>query len=168
MSDALGTVHPMTALTITLVSVAAALEIIGIWITIKDIKKARRRLAQYLHRPVITHLGAALSVEAGMTARAEIGEQTLEQRIEALEASHRALAHEVDRRDKELSDRLTQRFERQLNSTADGLKDQLDGLRQLVAGEGPGHWWTGYRGPLILAVGVIVGLAGNVVGTLPD
>ncbi|MEU0752007.1 hypothetical protein [Streptomyces albogriseolus] len=158
----------MTAAAITLAAIAALLEIGGIVITIKDIQKARHRLAAYLRRPVIAHLGTAFVVATAMNARVEIGEQTLEQRIEALEASHRALAQDTERRDKALSKRLTERFEKQLAATTENIQGDIAGLRQLVAGEGPGHWWTGYRGPLILAVGVLVGLAGNIVGALPN
>jgi hypothetical protein len=93
-------------------------------------------------------------------------EQTLEQRVEHLEARLRGLADELDQRNKKLTKRLTQRFDQQLRASEDTLGDQLEGLRELVAGEGRPHWWTSFKGPLILAVGILVGLVGNIFGAL--
>ncbi|WML79162.1 hypothetical protein [Streptomyces sp. VNUA74] len=158
----------MSTAAITLASAAALLEIIGIWITISDLRKTRRRLADYLRRPRTMHLSAAAEVTSAGSLTAAGPEQTLEQRVEHLETWQRGLDEELRERDDKMTKRLTNRFERQLKASEDTMGDQLEGLRELVAGEGPQHWLRAYKGPAILAFGVLVGLAGNVVGALPD
>ncbi|MGA5435459.1 hypothetical protein ACPCIZ_12795 [Streptomyces cellulosae] len=157
-----------TSTAITLAAIAALLEIIGIWITIRDLRKARRRLADYLQRPRRHYLSAAVEATSAASATATGPEPTLEQRVQNLEARLGGLNRELDQRDKRVAERLTRRFQGQLKAAESELGDRLDGLRELVAGEGRTHWFVAYKGPLILAVGVIVGLAGNVVGALPD
>ncbi|MFB6548696.1 hypothetical protein [Streptomyces sp. NPDC056405] len=158
----------MPTAALALASAAALLEIVGIWITIRDLQKARRRLADYLRRPRTVHLSAALEATFAGSATATGPEQTLEQRIEHLENWQRGTAEALRERDKKLTKRLTDRFDRQLKASEDTLGDQLEGLRELVAGEGPQRRLRAYKGPLLLAVGVVVGLAGNIVGALPD
>ncbi|MEU6291378.1 hypothetical protein [Streptomyces sp. NPDC046988] len=156
----------MSTAAIALASAAALLEIIGIWITISDLRKTRRRLADYLRLPRTSQLSAAIEISFAGSATATGPEQTLEQRIVQLETWQHAMGEQLRERDEKMTKRLADCFERQLKASEAGLDGQLKALRQLVAGEGPQHWLRAYRGPLVLAVGVVVGLVGNVFGAL--
>ncbi|CAL9379678.1 hypothetical protein [Streptomyces sp. enrichment culture] len=156
----------MSTAAITLASIAALLEIVGIAITVMDLHKARRKLADYLRRPRTVHLSAALEATFTASATATGPEQTLEQRVAHLENWQRGMAEALRERDKKLTKRMADRFDRQLKASENTLGDQLEGLRELVAGEGPQNRLRAYRGPAILTFGVAVGLAGNVVGAL--
>ncbi|SMF23528.1 hypothetical protein [Streptomyces sp. Amel2xC10] len=156
----------MNSAAIAVASAAALLEIVGIAITIRDIRRARRNLAGYLRRPQRVHLSPAFEVSSAASATVTGPEQTLEQRVEHLETWKREMAEALQQRDRQLTKRLTDRFDRQMKASEATLGDQLKGLRELVAGEGRSHWITAYKGPVILGVGVLVGLAGNIVGAL--
>ncbi|MFF4308518.1 hypothetical protein [Streptomyces sp. NPDC001507] len=156
----------MSTAVIVLASIAALLEIVGIVITVQDIQKARRRMANYLQRPRHVHLSAGLSITATLTASGVTSSQSPERRLDALEAWQGGLPDQLEQREDRLAKRLTERFDGQLKASEDTLGDQLEGLRELVAGEGSSPWFSDYKGPLILTVGVVVGLAANIVGTL--
>ncbi|MGI5406629.1 hypothetical protein ACQEV9_07515 [Streptomyces chartreusis] len=155
----------MTAAAVTLAVVAAVLEIWGIVWTILDIRAARRRLASYLVRPraVYAHAGvaAATAMAVGLTPQ----NQTIEQRLESLEAWRHALPDELGRREQRSSDILRTDFQGALKATERGIDDQLKGLREYVEGAEQSVW-ASYRGPIVLGLGVALGLAGNIVSAL--
>ncbi|WP_328766907.1 hypothetical protein [Streptomyces sp. NBC_00286] len=158
----------MTAAAVTLASIAATLEIWGIWWTIVDIRRARNRLAAYLGRPRRVYASGTMVVEAAFRITATGPQQTLEQRIEALETCRHSLAEELHRSDKKLYGRLVERFQRELSASEKSLDYKLEGVREFVAGDGQSHWVLAYRGPIVLGVGVVVGLAANIVSSLPS
>ncbi|MGW2284943.1 hypothetical protein [Streptomyces phaeochromogenes] len=151
---------------LTLAVIAAVLEIVGTVLTVIDIRRARDRLTDYLGRPGQTYASLTTVVEANLSATLSGPEQSLEQRIEALEAWRGGLAEELRQGDKKLYARLTERFRRELDAAEMTVNYKLDGLREFVAGEGRPHWFVAYRGPIILGVGVAAGLAGNIVSAL--
>ncbi|MER5798604.1 hypothetical protein [Streptomyces mirabilis] len=151
----------MATTAVTLSVIAALLEIGGIALTVMDISKARRRLAGYLHRGRTVYGSAALNVEAALSLTVTRANSTVEQRVEALETQQQNLKEELDRRDKQLMDRISSRFEGELKASEQTLDDKLTGLRDYVGGAEE-HWWKAYRGPLVLVLGVVVGLLANI------
>ncbi|WP_210587151.1 hypothetical protein [Streptomyces sp. GESEQ-35] len=154
----------MTTAAVTLASLAAVLEIGGIVWTIRDIRTARDHLATYLQRPGTVYASLGLAVESALALALTPQNQTLEQRIEALEAWRRGLPDELAWRERELGDVLRHDFQGALKATERTIDDQFKGLREYVVGSGQTPWIKAYRGPVLLAVGVVVGLAGNIVG----
>ena len=156
----------MTATAVTLAVIATTLEIWGLCWAVKDVRSARQNLARYLERPRTvygsTHgrLGAPR-----MTAEGTVGTPTLEQRIEALEVWRRGLRDELDRRDEKVTERLTEQFQGGLASVEQTAEDQFKKLREYIEGSKQ-SLWESYRGPIVVVVGVVVGLAANIVGTL--
>ncbi|CAL9467593.1 hypothetical protein [Streptomyces sp. enrichment culture] len=53
-------------------------------------------------------------------------------------------------------------FQNELNAAQKTINHQLDGLREHIEGAQQ-KWWQSYRGPLLLAGGVLVGTAANFV-----
>ncbi|MFI6334115.1 hypothetical protein [Streptomyces sp. NPDC050535] len=156
----------MATAAVTLAVIAAVLEIGGIALTIRDIRAERRHLASYLVRPRHVYASDAGTVEEAMPLWGSSSEQTVEQRLASIEAWQRGLAGEQSQREKKLSDRLSDRFGRELTDVQKTLDDRLDGLREFVTSEGRPHWLVAYRGPLLLAVGVVAGLAANIVSAV--
>lgn len=156
----------MTAAAVTLAVIAAVLEIWGLVWTIRDIRAARRNIASYLQLPNVVYGSAhgTLGVPR-MTVHATVEGLTLEQRVEALEAAHRGLSEELDRREKKVTERLTKRFQGGLRSVEQTADDKFKKLRTYIEGSQQ-SLWDSYRGPIVLAIGVVVGLAGNVAGAM--
>ncbi|MGX9887340.1 hypothetical protein [Streptomyces sp. NPDC002276] len=152
----------MTEAAMALASIAAALEIWGIWWTVKDIRSARRRLGSYLELPRTVYGSAnGLFGALTMTATGTVSGQTLERRIEALEAAQDGLRGELDRRDQEIKERLTTDFQGALKASERTVDDQFAKLRAHVVGSQT-SWVTAYRGPIVLGAGVLVGLLANI------
>ncbi|MFD9398324.1 hypothetical protein ACFWA4_05825 [Streptomyces sp. NPDC060011] len=151
----------MATTAVSLSVLAAVLEIWGIVWTVLDIRKARRRLAQYLHRGRHIYASGTLHVEAAMPLTVQSANSTVEQRVEALETQQQNLKEELARRDRQLIERLSTRFGSELKATEKTLDDQLTGLRDYIKGAEE-HWWKAYRGPLVLVLGVIAGLFANI------
>lgn len=160
------TLRGMDTTVVTLAAAAALLEGGGIILTIRDIRTARTSLASYLTRRRSVHLSAALSAESAMTLHVAPQNQTLEQRLEAMEAWRRGLADELDQRERKLSERLTRQIHGAVSSAENTVNDRLEGLRNFVVGDGQTSWGKAYRGPIVLGVGLIFGLAGNIVSAL--
>ncbi|MEU9214040.1 hypothetical protein AB0D27_40660 [Streptomyces sp. NPDC048415] len=157
----------MTAAAVTLAVTAAALEIWGIVWTVKDIRSARRRLASYLEFPRTVYGSAHATLgSVTMTAEGTVGVPTLEQRIEDLEAWRRGLRAELDRREGKVTERLTTRFQGALQAAEQTTDDQFKKLRTYIGGSQQ-SFWESYRGPIVLGVGVVVGLAANIFSSLP-
>ncbi|MFF4308507.1 hypothetical protein [Streptomyces sp. NPDC001507] len=156
----------MTVAAVTLNVVAALLELGGLVWTVHDIRGARRRLSDYLRRPgnIYASLGVATEVSVALTLRR--ANQTLEERVDDLEAQQRNLPDELKALEKRIIDHLTGDFRGALKATEQTLDDKLVGLKDYIAGAEE-RWWISYRGPVVLAVGVVVGLAGNIVSSLP-
>ncbi|MFJ9376813.1 hypothetical protein [Streptomyces sp. NPDC101455] len=156
----------MTEVAVTLASIAAVLEIWGIVWTIKDIRTERLRLASYLELPRNVYGSAHARFGALMgTAAGTVSNQTLEQRIEALEATQRGLRDELDRRDQETVERLTTDFQSALTASEQTINDQFAKLRTYVVG-GQTSWMRAYRGPIVLTAGVLAGLLANIFSNL--
>ncbi|MFE1024975.1 hypothetical protein ACFW5I_10470 [Streptomyces sp. NPDC058818] len=156
----------MSTAAITLASLAALLEVWGIGLAVKDIRAARRRLAEFLETPGAVYGSAHGTLGAPrMTAHGTVEGQTLEQRVEALEAAQRALRDELDRRDQKVTERLSKQLQGALKSVEDTSDERFKKLRDYIGGSQQ-SFWASYRGPVVLAVGVIVGLAGNIFGAL--
>ena len=64
-------------------------------------------------------------------------------------------------------DTIASRFEGELKASEETLNDQLTGLSDYIRGAEE-HWWGSYRGPLVLVLGVAVGLAANIVSAVPS
>lgn len=133
--------------------------------TVLDVRKSRKRLADYLHRGRHIYASGAVQVEAALSLTVTRANPTVEQRVEALETQHQNLKEELDRRDKQLMDRISSRFEGELKASEQTLEDQLTGLRDYIRGSEE-HWWGSYRGPLVLVLGIAFGLAANVVSAI--
>ncbi|MET9391409.1 hypothetical protein ABZY20_13495 [Streptomyces sp. NPDC006624] len=88
--------------------------------------------------------------------------RTLEQRVQELDAWRRTLLTDLDQRDERLRTRIETSFQGDLTATRQSLRDQLDGLREYVAGAKQSFWGM-YRGPIALFVGVLVGTVANFV-----
>ncbi|WP_210587147.1 hypothetical protein [Streptomyces sp. GESEQ-35] len=157
----------MTTAAVTLALIAAALEIWGIWRTIKDICTARQRLASYLDFPRTVY-GSAHGLFGGlrMTATGTVHGQTLEQRIQALEAAQRGLRDELDRREERARERLRNEFQGALKASEKTIDDQVTKLRGYVVGDGQTSRTRAYRGPIVLGIGIVVGLVGNIFSSL--
>jgi hypothetical protein len=149
-----------------LYSLAAALEVFGLAVTIADIQAAQQRLAEYFSRPVNVYATDAVGIAEAFdpTVATTGGEPpTLEQRIEVLEEWRRSVAGELDRRGEQLRTQTMSRIQAEVSAARDSLNDRLEGLREYVVGEPRHGWWGIYRGPLLLVGGVFLGLIGNLV-----
>ncbi|MER6284737.1 hypothetical protein [Streptomyces sviceus] len=153
------------ATAVILASLAALFEIVGIAVTIVDIRAARKRLAGYLKRPRHVYASAGLAVAFAGAVDLEPGNQTLEQRIGALEAWRRGIPDELRHREDQLEDQLASDFRNALNATEKTTDDRFKGLREYVEGAQQ-SFWASYRGPSILVVGVVLGLVANIVSSL--
>ncbi|WP_329276957.1 hypothetical protein [Streptomyces sp. NBC_01451] len=156
----------MTVAAVVLVSIAAALEIWGIQRTVRDIRAARRRLASYLELPRTVYgsvHGTLGSPE--MTAEVTVGTPTLEQRVEELEAWRRGMRDELKQLDLKVTERLTEQFQGGLRSVEQTTDGQFKKLREYIEGSQQSVW-DSYRGPIVLGVGVLFGLAGNIVSAI--
>ncbi|MFE6486983.1 hypothetical protein ACFVGN_29165 [Streptomyces sp. NPDC057757] len=156
----------MATTAVTLAVIAAVLEIVGIVLTVLDIRAARASLARYLTRQRTVYASAGLSAEFSMALDLIPQDRTLAQRIEALEAWRHGLPDELVRRERKLGDALRNDFRRALKASERTIDDQFKGLRDFVVGVGRSHWIKAYRGPLLLAVGVVAGLAANIVSAV--
>ncbi|MCI3274567.1 hypothetical protein [Streptomyces cylindrosporus] len=142
---------------------SAALEAGGIGLTVFDIRRAQLRLSAYLSRPLKVYSSDAGAIGEAFNAHALTSEaKTLEQRVEALEAWRRTLPTDLDQRDERTRTRLETAFQSDLTATRQSLRDQLDGMREYVAGSKQSFWGM-YRGPIALLIGVLVGTAANFV-----
>ncbi|MEV6548763.1 hypothetical protein AB0M57_08625 [Streptomyces sp. NPDC051597] len=153
------------ATVVILASLAALFEIVGIAVTIVDIRAARKRVAGYLKRPRHVYASADLAVAFAAAVDLEPGNQTLEKRIGALEAWRRGLPDELKYREDQLKDQLASDFRNALTAAEKTIDDQFQGLREYVEGAQQ-SFWAGYRGPIILVAGVVLGLVVNIVSSL--
>ncbi|MFJ4781815.1 hypothetical protein [Streptomyces sp. NPDC088794] len=155
----------MTALVVTLASIAAALEAGGLLLTVRDIHAARRRLADYLQRRSVTYASLGLAATSEMAMDLIPQNQTLEQRLTALEAWKRGLPDELAHRERQLSDRIRGDYTGALTASEKTVGDQLEGVREYLQGADE-HRWVSYRGPAILGFGIAVGLAANILSAI--
>ena len=84
-------------------------------------------------------------------------EPTLASRVDALETWQAQLPDELEKRDAELSARVATTMRGELQAVSSTIADRIDGIRDALGK--PDRWW--WRGPALLAVGVIVGTVGN-------
>ncbi|WP_097276205.1 carbohydrate porin [Streptomyces sp. TLI_55] len=129
-----------------------------------DIRAAPRSLATYMSRPHTVYAAAGLAAVTTLAVGATAGTQTVEQRLAALEEWRDRLPDELDRREQQLSKVLRNDFRGGLAAVEKTIGDRIEGLRDYVRG-GEQAWWRSYRGPIVLGVGVLVGLAGNIVSS---
>ncbi|MGP4011118.1 hypothetical protein [Streptomyces sp. 4N124] len=101
-----------------------------------------------------------------MTATGTVHGQTLEQRIEALEAAQRGLRDELDRREERARERLRNEFQGALKASEKTIDDQFTKLRGYVVGDGQTSRTRAYLGPIVLGIGIVVGLVGNIFSSL--
>jgi len=139
----------VTAAAVTLAVVAAVLEVVGIALTIRNIRSARDQLATFLSRPNTVYASAGLAAVSALAADVTSQNQTLEQRIDALEAWRRGLPDQLAWREQELSDTLRNDFRGALKASESTVGDQFMGLRDYVVGTGQTSWIKAYRGPFV-------------------
>ncbi|MFF5008040.1 hypothetical protein ACFY3G_35065 [Streptomyces phaeochromogenes] len=156
----------MTAAAVVLACIAAALEIWGLVWTVLDIQQARKNVAKYLELPgaVSGTVGATLGA-VEMTAEGTVGTPTLEQRIEELEIWRRGMRDDLKQREQKLTERLAAQFQGGLQAAGQASDDQFKKLRGYIEGSQQSVW-DSYRGPIVLGIGVLVGLAGGIVSAL--
>jgi hypothetical protein len=129
---------------------------------IVDLRAARSRLTNYLARPLKAYAtDASAAGEAFDASVITSGIETLDQRVAALEQWRQSLPAELDQRENRLRGRMESRTASDLAAMRDSLNDHIDGLRKYVAGDPPAPLWRTYRGPLVLLMGVLVGLWAN-------
>ncbi|MGW1963614.1 hypothetical protein ACWCPD_25700 [Streptomyces sp. NPDC001935] len=149
--------------TAVLYGISAALEIVGLIVTVLDIVNARRRLGALLGRTRFVYGQMTVRGEHAIAAPPDVDVQgPLEQRVENLEQWTRALPQQLATWDEKLVSYLTHDFEGDLRATERTVNHQLDGLREYIEGARQ-NWWQGYRGPILLVGGVAVGTAANFV-----
>lgn len=152
----------MTAAVI-LYALSAALEGGGIAVTVSDIRTAQRRLADFIHRPRRVYAGDVGSFAEAHDPSVVTSEQkTVEQRVEDLETWKRTVPGEFERRDRDLTARLERRIQIDLAAAQRTVEDQLIEVREYLEGAMQSAS-VSYRGPVLLFVGVLVGLAANLV-----
>lgn len=92
-----------------------------------------------------------------------IPDASVEDRVTVLEEWRRNLPAELSEREQRLRKQVESRVDTTVNSAQRSLNDRVKGLRHYVVGDGRRSWWAVYRGPLLLVVGVLLGLIGNLV-----
>ncbi|MFF1696476.1 hypothetical protein ACFVXC_23155 [Streptomyces sp. NPDC058257] len=100
-----------------------------------------------------------------MTAEGTVGVPTPEQRIEDLEAWRRGMRAELERREENVRERLTEHFQGALKAAEQTPDDQFAKLRAYISGSQQSAWRS-YRGPITLGVGVAFGLVANVLSNV--
>ncbi|MFG2469185.1 hypothetical protein ACGFXB_27525 [Streptomyces canus] len=72
---------------------------------------------------------------------------------------------ELDQREDKVTERLTRRFQGALQAAEQTADDQFKKLRTYIEGSEQSVW-EGYRGPIVLGIGVMVGLAADILSSL--
>lgn len=142
---------------------SAILEFIGLLVTVLDIRAAARRLSVFLENPPAVTVTAMGSLDHGASEKfgIEIHRDTdPNQQFEALRAWASELDDKLNRREDALWEVLRKSYGRVFTNTYKTFMEQWRSVRGYLAGDRP-NWWRLYRGPLLLFVGIGLGLVGN-------
>lgn len=138
--------------------VAGILELLGLWFTFADLRAVQRRLREYVGRPINVFVHDAIAISDTVAVGVVTGpEPTLEEKIAALEEWRAALPVQLDDRDQTLRTQLRSELTGEMSALRNSLNDRIAGLQEVV-GKPDRFWW---RGPLMLGLGVLLGLVGN-------
>lgn len=151
----------MSCVAATLYGVSGTLETIGLIVTVADISAARQRVVELLTRTRhVSGYDAVRGEETFEPLPAPDEAQTVEQRVEALEQWTRGVPQRIEQRDARLVDFVTRSYQGELEAARKTINDQLDGLLKYIKGTEQSAW-DSYKGPILLVVGVLVGMAAN-------
>lgn len=152
----------MRLLVLTYVA-AGVLELLGIWLSLEDLRRLQRRLRDFAGRPIqVFSTDAAAASEAAAVGIVLGGDPTLEQRIDALETWRKAMTVGLADRDAAIRRELRAEISSEVSSLRASVNDRFTGLNEVIGA--PDRWW--WRGPVLLAVGVVVGAVGNLLAPL--
>ncbi|MFF6992995.1 hypothetical protein [Streptomyces sp. NPDC010273] len=153
----------MSCTAATLYGVSGVLELVGLIVTIGDIRAARERLGNLIGRTRFVYGQKTVRGEDKIVPPPAPSEpRELGERVIELEQWTRNLPQQLEVWDERLVSFLRQDFQNELNAAQKTINHQLDGLREYVEGAQQ-KWWQSYRGPLLLVGGVFVGTAANFV-----
>lgn len=147
-------------LDLALYAASALAEMAGVGITVVDLSSASRRLQKFLtdEPPFIVTASAPGRTSASSTASAGLP-STPEKRLDALEAWRDTdLPKELDQLDAGLR-RLISTITQNSYDTFMGRWRHLKTFLRL----GHQHWFRRYLGPIIVALGIVLGLIANAV-----
>lgn len=148
----------MTLILAGLYAIAALTELVGVRLTFVDIRAVQQRLREYLSRPIQIFVTDVAAVSDAFGAAVVTGPPpTMEQRVEALEQWRTAVPGQMDEKVTTLRTQMRSELASEVSSLRASVNDRLDGLHKVV-GSPDKYWW---RGPAVLAAGVLLGAAGN-------
>jgi hypothetical protein len=155
-------------MSISVVALAASsglLELGGLWLTVCDIRDFAARVHGYKARGYTLYLRAAGRVRVGGSAEISGSRPTLEQRVDALEAMADHLTAQITKAEDDLRAEFNQSLSDMLADHEKEALERLYALRDLVIGP-PRRWIRVFAGPLLIAAGIICGVAAAVVGVV--
>lgn len=131
---------------------------VGVGITVFDLTSASRRLQKFLKDEPPVRLAASSKSRSSVSAVGSGGTPpTVGQRVDALEDWKRnELPAELDRLYAEIHDLITT----VANNTYGTFMDRWRHIKDYLRGGNQG-WFRRYLGPIVVGVGILLGLAGN-------
>ncbi len=159
------TIPPVCVLAVVLMLAGAVAELGGLGLVVLDIQSARRHARALASQGFEQALPVTAVVGRAEPSGAETGTPTQEQRIEALERDLHTLGEWTENRLKELRERVSSVAmgvaDRQMEAHL--LEERIRGfLREILTAD------LGRRkvGAVLIAVGIVLALAGNLVSLL--
>lgn len=153
----------MDPLLIVLYIVGAVSEALGLFLTIREIVRGRRRLGEYLRRPqTIYSADAATAVEAQRVRLIQDPPPSLDERVAVLESQLDAVRDDLDARERRSTETVQKRTSTSIEATAKRVQDVQQQLEEYVLDDRRLLQSGIFVGPALLGLGLILGALGNV------